>query len=317
MAEHHLLLGGCGFLGRHVAILLAKAGHKVTLADRAQPDFPFPPDVAAQISWRDFEMGTADWAALVADDPVVHLYAWGSLPATANANPGGDLTTNVFPLIELLEALRRRGGGRVVFSSSGGTVYGRLHTVPVPETHSLEPITAYGAGKAAAEVYLGLYRAMYGLDCRIARIANPYGAGQNLTRLQGAATTFCAKALHGEPISIWGDGEVVRDYLYIGDVAEALVALAAARRSDAHYIFNLGSGVGRSLNEIVREIEAQTGRRLEVTRTEKRAFDVPRSILSIDLLERVVGWRPRVDFSEGIRRTLADLAAGASVACMD
>jgi UDP-glucose 4-epimerase len=313
---HHLILGGCGFIGRHVATLLARAGRHVTLADRSQPDFAFPSDVAARISWRDFEFGSADWDALLANDPVVHLYAWGSLPATANANPAGDLATNVYATLELLEAQRRRGSGRLIFSSSGGTVYGRPRELPVPETHSLEPITAYGAGKATAEVYLGLYRSLYGLDCRIARIANPYGAGQNLARLQGAVTTFCDRALRGQAINIWGDGEVVRDYVYIGDLAAALFALAEAEPA-REFIFNVGSGVGRSLNEIVGELERQLGRALDVTRTEMRAFDVPRSVLSVDLVSKVIGWRPRMDFNEGIRRTLADLAAKASFASME
>ncbi len=310
-----MILGGCGFLGRHVAVLLARAGHKVTLADRAEPDFAFPEDVASRISWRDFEFGSANWDGLVADDPIVHHYAWGSLPATANANPSGDLITNVHATLNLLEAQRRRGFGRVIFPSSGGTVYGKLRDFPVPETHSLEPITAYGAGKATAEVYLGLYRAMYGIDCRIARIANAFGAGQNLSRGLGAVTTFCSRALRGEPIIIWGDGEIVRDYIHVGDVAAALVALAHAERSE-DFIFNVGSGVGRSLNEIVLVIESLVGRRLDVRRTANRAFDVPRSILSIERAQRVLGWRPRLSFAEGVRWTLADLSAEAGISRM-
>ena len=121
---------------------------------------------------------------------VVHHYAWSSIPATANANPLGDLTANVSPLINLLDALVKRGRGRIVFSSSGGTVYGRLSKIPVPENHINEPINAYGAGKVAAEIYLKLFATLHGLDCRIARIANPFGAGQDIARGQGAVTTF-------------------------------------------------------------------------------------------------------------------------------
>ena len=113
---------------------------------------------------------------------VVHFYSWGSLPSTANADPKADLEQNLGALLGLLDALKRRGHGRVIFSSSGGTVYGPLQQVPVLETHVLEPINAYGASKATAEIYLNLYRAMHGLDCRVARIANPYGAGQDISR---------------------------------------------------------------------------------------------------------------------------------------
>ena len=155
--------------------------------------------------------------------PSMPSAASGSLPATANANPLGDLLGNVGATVALLDALARRGAARVVFASSGGTVYGRLERTPVPEDHRLAPITAYGAGKATAETYLGLYRSLHGLDCRVARIANPYGAGQDLSRGQGAVTTFLHHAITGQPISIWGSGEVVRDYIHISDTARGLV----------------------------------------------------------------------------------------------
>jgi UDP-glucose 4-epimerase len=316
-AGRHLILGGRGFIGRHVAIVLARAGHEVVLADRTPPDWAVPPGLAGRVTWQSFDLGTADWDALLADAAVVHHYAWSSLPASANANPGGDLTTNVTATLAMLDALRRRGGGRVVFASSGGTVYGRLQRVPVPEDHPLAPITAYGAGKATTEIYLGLFRALHGLDCRVARIANPYGAGQDLARRQGAVTTFLHHALTGEPIVIWGDGEVVRDYLHISDVAAALVALALAPATGESATFNIGSGSGMSLNGIIAEIERALGRRLAVRREPARPFDVPVSVLDIARARAVLGWAPRLGFREGMARTLADLAGGAAISTLD
>ncbi len=307
MSEHHLLLGGCGFIGRHVALSLARQGHRVTLADRVPLTLVFPPEAADRVTRRRFELGSADWDSLLADVDVIHHYAWGSLPASANANPAGDLTSNVLSTLALLDALRRRGGGRIVFASSGGTVYGRLHRIPVPEEHPIVPINAYGAGKATAEIYLSLYRAMYGMDCRIARIANPYGAGQDLARGQGAVTTFLHHALSDQTITIWGDGSVVRDYIHIADVAQALVTLATVPRSD-DFIYNVGSGAGISLNQIVAELEARLGRRLKVTRTATRPFDVPVSVLSLARTKASLGWMPRLSFSDGVDRTLTDLA---------
>lgn len=308
MSEHHLVLGGCGFIGRHVTLLLAGAGHRVTLADRLPLAFAFP-ETTGRVTWRELELGSADWDDLVADVDVVHHYAWGSIPASANANPAGDLAANVSTTLALLEALRRRGGGRVVFSSSGGTVYGRLHQIPVPETHPMAPITAYGAGKATAELYLSLYRDMHGMDCRIARIANPYGAGQDLARGLGAVTTFLHAALSHQPITIWGDGEVVRDYVHIADVARALVSMASVDR-ETTFVFNIGSGIGTSLNAIVAELELRLGRPLVVTRTCTRTFDVPVSILAVDRARDCLGWSPQLSFTEGVTRTLADLDAG-------
>ena len=305
MGERHLILGGCGFIGRHVALLLARAGHRVTLADRVQPSHKPDEPAAELISWQYLELSSASWDELVADVDVVHHYAWGSLPATANANPLGDLLGNVGATVAMLDALARRGSGRVVFASSGGTVYGRLDRTPVPEDHAVAPITAYGAGKATAETYLGVYRFLHGLDCRVARIANPYGAGQDLSRGQGAVTTFLHHAIAGQPITIWGTGEVVRDYIHISDVARGLVRLATAPEA-AEHVFNVGSGIGTSLNDIVRELEVQFGP-LAITRTETRPFDVPVSILDITRARRVLEWSPTLSFAEGIACTIEDL----------
>jgi UDP-glucose 4-epimerase len=244
---------------------------------------------------------------------VVHHYAWTSIPASANNNPFGDLTSNVTGTLALLEALRRRGDARIVFASSGGTVYGRLQKIPVSEDHPLMPITAYGAGKATAEIYLGLYRVLHGLDCRVARIANPYGAGQNLARGQGAVTTFVHHALTNQPIVIWGDGEVVRDYIHVTDVATAMVALALRPHLDTFRTFNIGSGTGVSLNTLIAELESRLNRRLDVRREPARPFDVPVSVLDISRARNILGWVPRLSFAEGIARTMSDLAGNAAL----
>jgi len=317
VSEHHLILGGNGFIGRHVGLMLARAGHRVTLAARRRPVHEFPPDVAGRIAWTMLELGSADWDKLVEDASVVHHYAWGSIPASANANPAGDLITNVSSTLGLLEALRRRGAGRIVFSSSGGTVYGKLHETPVREDHPVAPITAYGASKATTEIYLGLYRAMHGIDCRIARIANVYGAGQDLARGLGAVTTFLHNALTGQPIEIWGTGEVVRDYIHIADVAACLVTLARTPRTDEAFIFNVGSGTGTSLNDIVAELEVRLNRKLEVNRTQRRAFDVPVSVLAIDRASQVFGWAPKLSFSDGITRTISDFTMKSDFSTLD
>ena len=310
--DHHLIIGGCGFLGRHVALALAQSGRTVTLADRARPVVTYPKEIASFVSWQQFEVGSSDWDRLLSNVDVVHYYAWSSIPATANANPGGDCVANVLPLIAMLEALVRRGDGRVVFTSSGGTVYGRVQSTPIQEDHQTLPITAYGSGKAAAELYLNLFRSLHQLDCRIARIANPYGAGQDLARGQGAVTTFLYKALRRDEIEIWGDGSVVRDYIHISDAVRALVALATAPLlTDS--TFNVGSGCATSLNEIVAEIEAQLGYTLSVKRIAARSFDIPVNVLSIERAATQLGWSPRYSLKEGIALTLSDLSRGAEL----
>jgi len=257
--------------------------------------------------YRRLDLVDADWSTLLADVDVVHHYAWSSVPASANANPGSDLQSNMTLTVDLLDALRRRGRGRLVFASSGGSVYGRLRHAPAREDHSIAPLTAYGAGKATAETYLSLYRSLYGVDCRIARIANPYGAGQNPRRGLGAVTTFAFNALHGRPIAIWGDGETIRDYVHVSDIAEGLLALASAPALGSEFAFNLGSGTGVSLNQIVAELELQLGRPVPVSRGEARSFDIPVSVLAVGLARRRLGWRPRLSFEEGLAQTLTDL----------
>ena len=290
-----------------MAQLLARKGYRVVIADRMEPDFRFPLDVQERISWQRLEFASADWDSLIQHAEVVHHYVWSSLPASANNNPFGDLSANVGGTLALLEAMRHRGGGRIVFASSGGTVYGRLQTCPVAEDHPRMPITAYGAGKATAEIYLGLYRTLHGVDCRVARISNPFGAGQAVARGQGAVTTFLDRALNKQPIVIWGDGEVVRDYIHITDVAEAIVALALRADLNDFDTYNIGSGVGLSLNNIIDAIEAFLNQKLEVRREPGRAFDVPISVLDISRAKTLLGWKPQLSFSEGVARTIADL----------
>ena len=218
LSGRHLILGGGGFIGWHVAILLARAGLEVILASRRPNKQVIASDIAGRITWCEFDLASAQWDRLIEGVNVVHHYAWTSIPASAHDDPAWDLAANVTPTLGLLEALRRRGRDAPVllFASSGGTVYGKLRRVPVDEEHPLSPVNAYGAGKAAVEMYLGIYRALYGLDCRVARLANPFGAGQDTSKGLGAVTTFLRHALAHQPIVIWGDGEVVRDYILGG-----------------------------------------------------------------------------------------------------
>jgi UDP-glucose 4-epimerase len=314
----HVIVGGCGFIGRHVALKLARLGHVVILADRSAPKYDFPEDVRARITWTPCDVAETDLDSLVDGATAIHHYAWSTIPLTANADPTGDLSANVIPTLALLEAIKRSSSRpRFIFVSSGGTVYGKLRHVPVREDHPLAPLTAYGVSKAAVELYLNHYRVVHGLDCRVARLANPYGAGQDPGRGQGAATTFLHRALTGRPIEIWGDGEVVRDYIHISDAAAGLVAVACASQSDGPWIFNIASGQGVSLNGVVAALEARIGRTLDVRREAGRLFDVPISVLDVTLARTVLGWSPRLSFQEGMARTLRDLEQGSVISALD
>jgi UDP-glucose 4-epimerase len=297
-----VLLGGAGFMGSHLAERLLAAGHAVRVFDVHDRGFA---DGARR---RDFEwvrgnfLDPGDVAAAIAGcQGVFHLVST-TLPQSSNQNPAGDVADNVIGTLHLLEACRREGGRKIVFASSGGTVYGVPRAVPITEDHPTHPITSYGIGKLTIEKYLELYRVLHGVDYCVLRIANPFGERQRIASGQGAVTTFLHRAYRGEPIEIWGDGSVVRDYLYVGDVAEALMR-ALGHRGERRVI-NIGSGVGRDLNEILAAIETVIGRPVERRYVPARSFDVPANVLDIGLARAELGWQPATAFEEGLRRTL-------------
>ena len=305
-----LILGGGGFIGRHVGLALAGMGHRVRLAGRGSGE-PLRTRLDGSLTFETLDLGTADWDRLLQDVDVVHHYAWSSIPQIADADPVGDLDTNVRGTVALLQALRRRGNGRLVFASSGGTVYGRIKSAPVPEDHSLEPISLYGAAKAAAEQYVGVYRRAHGIDCRIARLSNPFGIGQKIERNQGAVTVFTHKALSNETIAIYGDGTIVRDYIHISDAVSGLVALAQTPLGpDAPSVYNFGSGRGTSLTAIVDALSSCLNRSVAVEYRPGRAYDVPVNVLDIERARMHLGWSPKLDLEAGIMRMIDDYASG-------
>lgn len=310
----HLILGANGFLGRNVAVTLARAGHPIALAVRRDPH-PFPSDVDPQlIEHRPFDLTKADWASLVAGCDTIHHYAWSSIPQTAALDPVGDLDLNVRGTLELLEVMRRHGGQRLVFASSGGTVYGRFDGRPARENDPARPISAYGVGKLAAEHYIRIYRLDHGVDGRIARLSNPFGAGQDIRRNFGAVSTFIHKALTREPIRIWGDGEIVRDYVYIGDVVRAMIDLSMLPLTgDDVPILNVASGRGASLNELLAIIGRLLGRELVVEYSPGRSFDVRYNVLDTSRARHLLGWSPEVSLEEGISRMIEDIGRGANL----
>jgi len=194
---------------------------------------------------------------------------------------------------------------KLVFVSSGGTVYGRPQQTPIPETHPTEPTCSYGIVKLAIEKYLALYQMLHGLDYRVLRLANPYGPGQEANRAQGVIGTFLSRVVHDEAIEVWGDGSVVRDYLYIGDTVAAM--LLAAEYAGAERIFNIGSGEGHSVREIIAAVEQATGKKAKASYTAARKFDVPVSVLDISRAQNELGWRPAVNLDEGLYLTLAHI----------
>lgn len=294
------MTGATGFIGKALEMRLRAEGYSVRRA--VQYDSAHPDEIKCSLD------DNADlWSkALDGVDGVFHL-AWSTVPKTANNAPISDATTNLLGTISLLEAMRCGRRIPLIFASSGGTVYGTPESTPIPESHPLRPGGVYGATKVAAENYMMAYRRQFGIDARILRLSNPFGPGQNVEGQLGAATVFAWRALLDKPIEIWGDGSIIRDYVFINDCISALIATMkapASKFAKIDPIFNVGSGQGVSLIDIIEIIGKTLERNVEINFQPARRFDIPVNILDITLAKRMLNWSPTISFEEGIRLTL-------------
>jgi UDP-glucose 4-epimerase len=292
-----LVLGGNGFIGSHLVDALLADGHRVRVFDRQADRFRGP------LSAVDYRFGSLDDVADVAEamagiDVVYHLVST-TVPSTSNLDPVADIQGNLVTAVQLLDQMLRLDVRRIVFLSSGGTVYGNPTTSPVPETHPLNPICSYGVVKVAIENYLFMYQELHGIEPVVLRPSNPVGPRQGHIGVQGVVPTFLRRLLDGDPIQVWGDGTVVRDYLDITDLA-SLGVLAGT--SNAVGAFNAGSGVGTSIRDVLSIIESVTGRQPDVDYQPGRSFDVQKIVLDSDRARQTFGWSPAIPLDESVRR---------------
>lgn len=302
-----VVVGASGFIGSHLVDGLLAAGYRVKALARHLPGLISPvaqANPALTLSPLSMGDGLALQEAMEGAELVFHL-ASGSLPQSSNRDPQADVQVNLLGALKVLEAARQAQVQRLVMVSSGGTVYGVPQQVPIPETHPTEPTCSYGICKLAIEKYVALYSQLHGLDGLVLRVANPYGERQRLEATQGVVPVFLGKALRGEPLQIWGDGSTVRDFLHISDVVAAL--LAVARYSGEERLFNVGSGEGLSLNQLVDLLGSELQRPLAVEYLPARGFDVPTNVLCIERAQRCLGWSPQVPVAEGLHRLCASL----------
>lgn len=298
-----LVTGGSGFLGRHLIESLLDSGIAVRSIDLNKPLWL---DGRVEFYEGDFTAIKQIEHVLEGCDVVFHL-ASTTLPKSSNDDIRFDISSNLLGTIGLLELAAERKIRKFVFISSGGTVYGVPETIPVSESHPTNPTCSYGIIKLAIEKYLQMFRRLHGLDTISLRLANPYGEYQRVDRAQGAIAVFCDKALRGESIEIWGDGTVVRDYVYVKDVVNAM--LKSLEVGYAGNGINIGYGAGFSLEEVIRRIEKALGRDVARHYRPARGFDVPKIHLDINLAKRVLDWTPEVDLEQGIARLINWLSA--------
>ena len=298
--EHSVIVLGGGGFHRHKSLpRLAASGTRVRAFGRR---CLFPGELGgAEWYQGDFTDAAALAAAMETFDIVVHLVN-NTTPQAANLDMAGDVQKNVVPTLASARPLPQLKVKRLVFVSSGGTVYGLPEQTPTPESAPTEPITAYGISKLAVEKYLALYERLHGLSYRVLRVANPFGPYQIPIKNQGIIAALISRSLRDESIEIWGDGLVVRDFVFIEDVVDALIA--AIRDASSARVFNVGSGEGRSVRDVIAAVGVVLGKEIRVRWQHARPVDIPVSVLSIERARQLLGWEPNVGFEEGLARTI-------------
>lgn len=290
-----LVLGGNGFIGSHVVDELLDAGHEVRVFGRRGEVWrkPIP---AVKYFLGEFSNVPMLAEALQGVDAVIHLIST-TVPSTSNLDPISDIQGNLENSMRLFQVMVSVNVKRIIYLSSGGTVYGIPSTIPVSEDHPLNPVCSYGVVKVAIEKYLGMFEHLYGFKPLIIRASNPFGPRQGHDGVQGVASTFMQKILSNETITIWGDGSVKRDYFYVSDLAR-ICRIAA--ESHLTGIFNAGSGTGLTLIELAHMIEKASGMKLSIEYKAGRSFDVREIVLNIEKAKALLHWVPEIGIQDGL-----------------
>lgn len=298
-----VLFGGGGFIGSTIADRLLVDGHELRVFER-----PRVPPYRKFTELEKVEWVTGDLSsthdvgdAVSGMDAVLHLVST-TLPKSSNDDPIYDVQSNVVATLQMLNAMVTHNVSKIIFISSGGTVYGNPEYLPIDEKHPTNPLVSYGITKLAIEKYLQMYSHLYGIKAITLRVANPYGERQRIETAQGAVGVFLNLALKGDPIQVWGDGSVTRDYIHVSDVAEAFVK--ALGYSGTQTCFNVSSGTGTSLNALIDMLKDEIAKPVDVRYQAARSFDVPVSVLNNDLARKELNWEPSISMQDGIVRTV-------------
>ena len=312
-----LVTGGAGFIGGHIAEAYLARGDRVWVVDDLSTGKRANVPDGAQLVVAD--IASADVADLFRDvggfDTVSHHAAQIDVRRSV-ADPRLDARINIDGLLNLLECARTHGTRRIVFVSSGGVVYGEPERRPTPETSPKAPLSPYGVTKLSAEYYLLYYARIHGLDAVALRYANVYGPRQDPHGEAGVVAIFSKRLLAGEPITIFGDGEQTRDYVFVGDVVRANMLLTDAplERPDGidARAYNIGTGIETSVNALADALESAAGRTVDRKYAEARPGELRHSCLDWSRARRA-GWTPETTLAEGLRQTYRHIAAEEAV----
>ncbi len=297
-----LVSGGAGFIGSHtVDALVARGCHEVSVLDDLSSGKREQVNGAARFHRVDLREAGAVAAAIERERPEVIFHFAAQMDVRRSvADPAFDAGVNLVGFLNLMESARRVGLRRVVFSSTGGAIYGEQEQFPCDESHRCRPVSPYGVAKLATESYLFFYRTEYGIDYAALRYANVYGPRQDPHGEAGVVAIFCGRILEGRAATIFGDGEQTRDYIYVGDVVRANLA---ALETEASGIFNVGTGIETSVNALWAQLAEVSGANAPPVRAARRAGEQMRSAISSALAAAKIGWRPEVTLRDGLART--------------
>jgi UDP-glucose 4-epimerase len=295
-----LVLGGSGFLGSHIVDKFLAEKHDVAVYDLYPERFRRSPAGITFYTGDFGNVGALDELIATGFDAVIHCVST-TTPKSSNESPEFDIQSNVIGTLYLLDICVKHNIGKLVFLSSGGTIYGDIGDIEmVDETHPVRPMCSYGVSKLTIEHYLDVYRHLRGLNYVALRLSNPYGERQSPLRALGALTVFLHKTLKRENVEVWGDGRVTRDFIYVCDVANAVYL---ATINPVSGIFNVGTGTGLSLRDILLEISNVVGREPSVTWLASRSFDVPRIVLDATKLKQATNWKCHTGLQDGVAIT--------------
>jgi UDP-glucose 4-epimerase len=307
-----VVTGGAGFIGSHLVDRLVTGGAQVLVLDHMRGGREA--NLAAALDSGRVSLarqdvtgpGLAERIADAAPDTVFHLAAQIDVRASV-ADPVRDATSNVLGTVAVLEAARRAGVRKVVFVSSVA-VYGPPAVLPVTEDAVPRPLSPYAVSKLAGEFYMHQYRELHGLDTTVLTLSNTYGPRQDPHGEAGVVAIFADALLSGEPTRVYGDGGNVRDYLYVGDVVDALVA-AAVRPGTGDRV-NIGTGRRTTDLELHRLVAEAVGVRVEPEFAAARLGDLREMVLDASVAREVLGWEPRTSLADGIKATVEEFRAG-------
>lgn len=300
-------MGAAGFIGTNLALALLKMNSlekltEILLVDEKMEyfqDCPIKYEARVKLSICQFGEDT-DFINLMKENDIVYHLISTTTPTNSNQHISNEITENIAITVNLLEACVKRKINRIIFISSGGTVYGDAEC-PIPETAETNPITTYGIQKLTIEKMLFLYNYMYGLEYRIARLSNPYGPYQRPNGRLGVITMFTDCALRGKKVVVYGDGSVVRDYIYIDDAITAILNISFYHCK--YRIYNVGSGIGLSIKEVLYEIMNVLNVNIDIEHTQSRNVDLKMNYIDPTRYESEFGEVSRVELSEGVKKT--------------